>query len=230
MPQTAADLGLHYARISVSGEPLQATRYWTTLISLVSVSDRPLEDLLRESLRAVHPASAQAEAVHQAIQAFHDHPGDWKAARQFFHHQWYISRKAAWNPDARPRKWNDNSTPLNGAMVLLALLYGNGDFYKSGQYAMALGYDADCNAATACAVSGVRLGFTAIRNLPGYDMPDRYLNHTRPELPHECKVSDQAEMMLRLCEKLILANGGQRLSLGGNSGYRIRLQTPAVQE
>ena len=39
-------------------------------------------------------------------------------------------------------------------MVLLALLYGNGDFYKTGQYAMALGYDADCNAATACTVVG----------------------------------------------------------------------------
>ena len=42
-----------------------------------------------------------------------------------------------------------NSTPSNGALVLLALLYGEGDFYKTLQYAMALGYDADCNAATA---------------------------------------------------------------------------------
>ena len=42
MPQTAADIGLHYARIAVSGEPLQATRYWTTLISLVAVSERPV--------------------------------------------------------------------------------------------------------------------------------------------------------------------------------------------
>src|SRR5512139_2000879 len=36
MPQTAAELGLHYARISVSGEPLQAAQYWTSLISLMA--------------------------------------------------------------------------------------------------------------------------------------------------------------------------------------------------
>ncbi len=226
MLQTAADLGLHYARIAVSGEPLQATRYWTTLISLVAVRNSPLEDLLRESLQAVDPASAQAEAVQGAIKAFHDHPGDWKAARRVFHEKWYVSRKEPWNPDAQPRKWNDNSTPLNGAMVLLALLYGEGDFYKTGQYAMALGYDADCNAATACAVVGQRVGFAAIEKLPGFHMPDRYVNQTRPQLPKECKVSEQAELMLRLCEKVILANGGQRLSLGGKPGYRIRLQAP----
>ena len=68
-------------------------------------------------------------------------------------------------------------------MVLLALLYGNGDFYKTGQYAMALGYDADCNAATACAVVGARIGFAAIEKLPGFNMPDRYVNQTRPQLP-----------------------------------------------
>jgi hypothetical protein len=229
MPQTAADLGLHYARIAVSGEPLQATRYWTTLISLVAVRNRPLEDLLRVSLQAVDPASAQAEAVQGAIRAFHDHPGDWKAARRIFHDKGYVSRKEPWNPKARPLKWNDNSTPLNGAMVLLALLYGGGDFYRTGQYALALGYDADCNAATACAVVGQRIGFTAIARLPEFHMPDRYVNLTRPQLPRECKVSEQAELMLRLSEKLILANGGQRFSAGGNDVYRIRLQAPALQ-
>ena len=229
MPQTAADIGLHYARISVSGEPLQATRYWTTLISLVAISSRPIEELLRESLQAVDPSSAQTEAVHEAIKAFHTHPGDWKAARQVFHEKWYVSRKLPWNPDARPRKWNDNSTPLNGAIVLLALLYGNGDFYKTGQYAMAMGYDADCNAATACAVVGARIGFAAIEKLPGYHMPDHYDHRTRPQLPKECKVSEQAEMMMRVCERVILANGGQTISLGSKPGYRIRLQTPATQ-
>ena len=229
MPRTAVDIGLHYAAIAVSGEPLQATRYWTTLISLVPVRGDPLEDLLRRSLQAVDPASAQAEAVQDAIKAFHEHPGDWKAARQFFHNKWYVPKEAPWNWDARPRKWNDNSTPLNGAMVLLALLYGNGDFYKTGQYAMALGYDADCNAATACAVVGTRVGFTAISRLPGFNMPDLYVNRTRPQLPKESKVSEQAELMLRLCEKVILANGGQCLIVAGKPGYRIRLQPVAAQ-
>ena len=54
-----------------------------------------MEDLLRESLRAVDPASAQAEAVQAAIKAFHDHPGDWKAARRVFHEKWYVPKERA---------------------------------------------------------------------------------------------------------------------------------------
>jgi hypothetical protein len=230
MPRTAADIGLHYARISVSGEPLQATQYWTTLISLVGTNDRPIEAVLIESLAAVDPTSAQAEAVREAIAKFHEFPNDWKAARQYFHAKWWEPKEKPWDPTAIPRKWNDNSTPLNGAMVILALLYGRGDFYKTGQYAMALGYDADCNAATAGAVVGMRVGFSAIEKLPGFNMPDRYVNKTRPQLPAECKVSDQAQTMLRLAEKLILANGGQRISIDGKDGYRIRLQPPGMRE
>jgi hypothetical protein len=230
MPQTAADIGLHYARISVSGEPLQAAQFWPSLISLVSVSAKPLEELMNDSLQAVDPASAQAEAVHEAIHLFHQHPADWKASRQFFHEKWYCPKEQPWDAKRRPLKWNDNSTPLNGAMVLLALLYGGGDFYKTGQYAMALGYDADCNAATACAVVGTRIGFSAIEKLPRYHMPDHYLNLTRPELPRESKVSDQVAVMLRLCERLILSNDGERIGTEGKIGYRIRLQTPRLLE
>jgi hypothetical protein len=222
MPHTAADLGLHYARVAVSGEPLQAAQYWTALVSLAAVRDCPVEELLLESLKAVDPASAQAEAVRGAIAQFRAHPQDWKAARQHFHAKWFLKA-----PQTAPGKWNDNSTPLNGAMVALALLYGNGDFYKTGQYAMALGYDADCNAATACAVVGARVGFSTIEKLPGFHMPDRYVNHTRPQLPKECKISEQVDVMMRVCEKLILANGGKRIELAGASAYRIQLQPAA---
>ncbi|MGA2865279.1 MAG: ADP-ribosylglycohydrolase family protein [Verrucomicrobiota bacterium] len=229
MPQTAADLALHYARISVSGEPLQAAQYWASVNSLAAVSPHSLEDLLRQSLAAIDPHSAQAEAVADALRVFHQYPRDWKAARSFFHRKWYTPKEKPWDPNAQPRKWNDNSTPLNGAMVLLAVLYGQGDFYKTGQYAMALGYDADCNAATACAIVGTRIGFTAIEKLPGFAMPDRYVNRTRPQLPKECKVSEQAELMTRLCTRLILEQGGQRLATVGWETYRIRLQTPRRQ-
>jgi hypothetical protein len=230
MPQTAADLGLHYARVSVSGEPLQATQYWTTLVSLVAVQDRPVEVLLVEALGAIDPASAQAEAIRTAVRAYHDHGEDWKGARQLFHKKWFVPKEQPWDPDARPQKWNDNSTPLNGAMVALALLYGKGDFYRTGQYAMALGYDADCNAATACAVVGTRLGFAALRKLPGFNMPDRYVNRTRPQLPREARVSDQAELLMRLCERLVLAGGGERIRIAGEDGYRIRLQAVRMLE
>ncbi len=116
------------------------------------------------------------------------------------------------------------------ATVCLALLYGNDDFYRILQYAMALGYDADCNAATAGTVVGARLGFKRIAALPQFQMPDRFVNKTHPQLPAESKVSEQAETLLRVAERVILANGGERITIAGQPGYRIQLQSPKVLE
>jgi hypothetical protein len=219
MPQTAADIGLHYAHISVSEEPLQATQFWTSLIALRAFHEGSLDDALQQALAAVDPKSCIAEAVADARKAFQSHPDDWKAARQEIDAKWRVQRQ-----------WNWNSTPLNGAAVCLALLYGHDDFYLTLQYAMAIGYDADCNAATSGTVVGARLGFKRIAALPQFKMPDRYVNKTRPQLPAECKVSEQAETLLRVAERVILANGGERITVAGQPGYRIKLQSPKVLE
>ncbi len=219
MPQTAADIGLHYARIAVSEEPLQAAQYWTALISLRAFHEGAIEAAMQQALGAVDPQSCMAEVVADACRAFHAQPGDWKAARRVMDDKWRIQRK-----------WNSNSTPVNGALVCLALLYGGDDFYRTLQLAMALGHDADCNAATAGAVVGVRLGFRRIAALPQFKMPDRYVNKTRPQLPAECKESEQAETLLRVAERVILANGGTQLAVAGQPGYRIKLQAPQVLE
>jgi ADP-ribosylglycohydrolase len=110
------------------------------------------------------------------------------------------------------------------------LLYGNGDFYKTIQYAMALGLDADCNAATAGAVIGVNTGFKKISALPGFNMPDIFKNKTRPQLPAEMKISEQAALLLRVCEHVILENGGRKILIKGKPGYRIKLQAPRIIE
>jgi hypothetical protein len=218
MPQAGADLGLHYAKIAVSGEPLQATQYWTSLISVAAVDDRAIEELIRQAAAGIDPASAMAEVVKDALQVHADNPADWKKARQAFRHKWIA------------RGWNGNSTPTNGGLVLLALLYGEGDFYKTLQYAMALGEDADCNAATAGTVVGCRIGYAKIAALPGFTMPDFYVNKTRPQLPKTSKVSDQAQTLLRIAEKVIMAGGGRKIEIDGQPGYRIVLQDVKMLE
>jgi len=55
-------------------------------------------------------------------------------------------------------------------------------------------------------------------------------NNTRPSLPAECKVSDQAAILMRVCERLILANGGERIDRNGQSVYRVHLRAPRLIE
>ena len=212
MPRKAAEIALHYARIAISGEPLQAAQYWPSLVSLSFFHEGDVEDLLKKGLAAVDPKSALAEAVRHACEAFHRHNSDWKAARQEIHEEWIVRRK-----------WNDNSTPLNGALVCLALLYGNGDFYRTLQYAMALGHDADCNAATAGCIVGVLHGLSKIEKLPQYRVVDRYVNRTRPQLPAEVSITDQVEVLCRLALRCIRESGGQVIE---ENNFPVRVIIP----
>jgi hypothetical protein len=219
MPQTAADIGIYYAHIAVSGEPIQAAQFWTSLISLNAFTNEPIEDVIKNALKAVVPESVMVEVINDAIKAYHDYPEDWKTARQIIYKKWL-----------EVRKWNGNSIPTNGGMTILALLYGKEDIYKTMQYAMALGLDADCNAATAGAVIGVKMGFKKIASLPGFNMPDIYKNKTRPQLPAEMKISEQAELFTRVSERVIMDNGGKKIEVNGKPGYRIKQQDPKVIE
>jgi hypothetical protein len=76
----------------------------------------------------------------------------------------------------------------------------------------------------------VNIGFKQISALPGFKMPDIYLNTRRPQLPNEMKISEQAEMFMRVCEHVILENGGRKIELNGKPGYRITLQNPKMIE
>ena len=219
MPQTASQIALHYAAIAVSEEPLQAAQFWSSLIGLCVIQKGSIEDTLQNALGAIDQRSAMYEVVRDSCRVYHQSSEDWKTARQVLHEKWRLQRK-----------WNDNSTPVNGFAVCLALLYGKNDFYRTLQLAMALGYDADCNAATAGTITGARLGFKHIAALPQFKMPDHYLNKTRPQLPPESKISEQAETLLRLAERIILENGGERVISTGKTGFRIKLQVPKLIE
>jgi len=220
MPRKAAEIALHYARIAVSGEPLQAAQYWPSVVSLSFFHEGSMEALLKKGLAAIDRKSALAEAIQHACEAFHRCGSDWKAARQVIHEEWLVRRK-----------WNDNSTPVNGALVCLALLYGGGDFYRTMQYAMALGHDADCNAATAGCVVGVIHGLSKIRDLPQYQVVDRYVNRTRPQLPAEMSITDQVEVLCRLALRCVRESGGQVIE-ENNVPVRviIPVQEPEVLE
>ncbi|MEI6140910.1 MAG: ADP-ribosylglycohydrolase family protein [Mariniphaga sp.] len=219
MPQTANQIGNYYAHIAVCCEPIQAAQFWTSLISLNMLHKGSVAEIIPKALQSVDPNSVMIELVNDAVTAYRNHPVDWKEARQMIYKKWNGEKK-----------WNTNSTPLNGGMVILSLFYGGGDFYKTLQYAMAFGLDADCNAATAGAIVGSHMGFKKITGLKGFNMPDTYINKTRPQLPATMKISEQAEIMSRLCERAITENGGEIIKKKGKTFYKIKLQKAQLLE
>ena len=70
---------------------------------------------------------------------------------------------------------------LNGAYIVLGLLYGNGDFGQTIEIATRSGQDSDCNPASAGGILGVLLGYDKIPDVWKSGIPelaDRKFDYT----------------------------------------------------
>lgn len=218
LPNAAARIGAHYARITVRGEPIQACAFTTSMVALAYfVHD--VEDLVRQSLAAVDSDSQHAEMVRDVLAWQQAEPEDWRRTRALI--------QAKYRDE---RGWNMNATVTNGALVVAALLYGRGDFAETLKLAFALGYDADCNAATCGTVLGVVHGARALEAHPGWVLPQHYDNKTRDGLPETQTMDEIVDLTARLAERVILAEGGAKEQEGEEVIYRIPAQEPAVLE
>ncbi|MDE6715754.1 MAG: ADP-ribosylglycohydrolase family protein, partial [Muribaculaceae bacterium] len=72
--------------------------------------------------------------------------------------------KVKWSPyDVCTPDYTFNiDAKLNGAYVVMGLLYGKGDWFKTMEVTVRCGQDTDCNTATAAAVLGIIDGYDAI--------------------------------------------------------------------
>jgi ADP-ribosylglycohydrolase len=218
LSNAAARIGAHYARITVRGEPIQACAFTTAMVALAFfVHD--VEDLVRQSLAAVDPESQHSEMVRDVLAWHRAEPENWRQTRALI--------QAKYRDE---RGWNMNATVTNGALVVAALLYGHGDFAQTLKLVFALGYDADCNAASCGTVLGVMHGARALEAHPGWVLPQHYDNKTRDGLPETQTMDEIVDLTASLADRVILAEAGVKEQKGEQVIYRIPAQRPALLE
>jgi ADP-ribosylglycohydrolase len=222
MPQTAARTGLHYTRVTIDGEPAQATQLFTTMIAMAFVED-DINKLLDAGLAAVDSKSRIAEVVHEVRKMHAASPHDWQKARREIKKRWQTH-----GGEMRDR----NGYELNTACTVAALLYGKKDFVETLRIAFNLGWDCDNNAATAATIIGVIRGRRWM-NDQGWDIADVYRNTTRDNMPNDETLTGLENTLIQCARLAIEKQGGTPSEPAGSprrnkrSMYQIRTETPA---
>lgn len=116
-----------------------------------------IQQIVRNALKTLPPRSGYARIVSDVIALHKQYPNDWRSAWKELQEKWgadhFCEPGSPFNIDAT----------LNGAYIVMGLLYGNGDPMKTLEISTRCGQDADCNPSSAMAVLGVMVGF---ENLP----------------------------------------------------------------
>jgi len=203
LPNEVISLGDKFGRLMNYGDGVYGGIFVGGMYA-AAYFENDIHKIVQAGLDCIPYESQYAECMRDVVKWYKENPIDWEKTWQL------IEDKYLKNPDYQkykayePNYWSEMDAKVNGAYILMGLLYGEGDPDKTITISMQCGRDSDCNPSNAAGVL-----FTSI----GYDKLDKkytvslnedtkfsYTNYNYPEL---------AEVSLKLAKQFILRNGGK---------------------
>jgi len=146
----AADYAARASSVSHDGDGINGARFIAGLVSR-AFSERDPGQLVETGLSLI-PRDSEYTRVVRAVQGFHrDRPDDWHAAYRFIADNFGYDRYPG-----------EVHIIPNAGIIVMALLYGEGDFSRTIQIANMGGWDTDCNVGNVGTVMGVAVGLDGI--------------------------------------------------------------------
>ena len=175
--------------------------------------DNDISKIIDKALLSIPAESDYARIVNDVILLHQHYPADWRAAWAELEAKWgkvqICGAGTTFNIDAK----------LNGAFIVMGLLYGDGDPAKTMEISTRCGQDSDCNPSNAMAVLGV------IKGLSG--LPAEYqaaVNAIGDSIFVNTSYSfnKAVDKTLAYAQKLAVQNGGESTS----EELKIKVQQP----
>ncbi|MDR1623702.1 MAG: ADP-ribosylglycohydrolase family protein, partial [Tannerellaceae bacterium] len=157
MPNVASGVSDKIGHIMNYGDGWYGGVYVGAMYSLAFVSD-DIEFIVTEALKAVPQQSTFYKCMTDVIKLHKQYPDDWKQT-------WFECEKK-WSrdigcPEGVFAAFNIDAV-INSAYIIIGLLYGEGDFYKTIDISTRCGQDSDCNPASSGGILGTILGYDRI--------------------------------------------------------------------
>ncbi|NOZ29960.1 MAG: ADP-ribosylglycohydrolase family protein [Chloroflexi bacterium] len=149
-PPLAAEYAAKASSVSHDGNGIYGGMFIAALVSQAFSESDP-EELIRTGLGVIPRDSEYARVVRAMLDFHHKHDQDWRAAYHFIAENFGYDRYPGIVPIIP-----------NAGVVVMALLYGAGDFSRAIQIANMAGWDTDCNVGNVGAIMGVAVGLEGI--------------------------------------------------------------------
>lgn len=214
MVNSAVEICDKIGRIMNSGDGLYGGMFVAAMYSLAFVHD-DIEYIVEKALEALPKESKYYQCIADVIKWYRQHPNDWKYA-------WFEVQKK-WShdigsPDGVFAAYNIDAK-INGAYIVIGLLYGKGDYGATIDISTRCGYDSDCNPANAGGILGTMIGYSNIPNYwkQGIDKIDD-LNFAYTEL----SLNQVYDIGFKHASEMIMRNGGEE----NEDSFIIKYQAP----
>ncbi|HPG38065.1 MAG TPA: ADP-ribosylglycohydrolase family protein [bacterium] len=199
MPQTSNAICDNVGHIMNYGDGVYGGMFVCALYTQ-AYFEKDINKIVSNALLAIPAESDYAKCIQDVITLYQKYPDSWQSAWGEFEEKWGDTDLSGplnpFNIDAK----------VNGAYIVMGLLYGNGDYEKTMDISIRCGQDSDCNPSNAAAVLGIRDGYS---NIPGKwkggidAIADSIFIFT------EYSFNKVVQNTLKYAEQLVTENGGK---------------------
>ena len=221
LPQVAIELGEKFGRLMNYGDGLYGGQLFGGMYAEAFFEADPAK-LVEAGLRCIPQGSQYAECIRDVLKWHKENPKDWEKTWTLVNEKYHENadyRKAScsgaksdYNIDAK----------INGAYVVMGILYGERDLDKTIAVACRCGQDSDCNPSSAAGVVFTTVGFEKLpEQFKSALDPEGKFSHTPYNFP----------TLVAVCEKLarqaVVRAGGKVEKDGqGVEAFIIPVQAP----
>lgn len=157
MMNTANEYGDRIGHIMNYGDGWYGGAFMAGMYSTAFISD-DIDFVIRQGLAPIPENTRFYHAISDVLKWHKQYPDDWKQCWFEFEKK-HTSEKGC--PEGVFNSFNIDAS-VNAAYVVIGLLYGEKDFYKTMDISTRCGQDSDCNPATAAGILGVMGGYSSI--------------------------------------------------------------------
>jgi len=191
LPNTVIELGEKFGRLMNYGDGIYGGQFFGGMYAEAFFESDP-EKIVQAALRCIPAASQYAECIRDVLEWHRRNPADWQKTWQL------IEEKYQKNPAYRRASCNKSDynidAKINGAYVVLGVLYGNRDPDATIKISCRAGQDSDCNPSSAAGVVFTTIGFARLpAEYKSALNPEGKFSHTPYTFPK----------LIEVCEKLV---------------------------
>jgi hypothetical protein len=224
LPNNAIRLGETFGRLMNYGDGVYGGQFMSCMYAEAFFENDP-QKLVEAGLACIPTQSQYAEAIQDVLAGWHSYPNDWQKTWSLITEK-YLKDPAYRRLSCRDEYFTSNDfdidAKINGAYVVLGLLYGQRNIPITMLVAMRSGQDSDCNPSSAAGVLFTTIGFAGLPSLYTDDLnQEEYFNYTGYNYKHLVEVSEQ------LARQSVIAAGGRiEADETGEDVFVIPIQTP----
>jgi hypothetical protein len=201
LPNTVIELGEKFGRLMNYGDGLYGGQFVGGMYAAAFFESDPVK-IVQAGLNCIPAASQYAECIRDVLAWYRQDPEHWEKTWQKIEDKYNLN--PAYRRASCMKGKGNIDAKINGAYIVMGLLYGKRDLDQTIIIATRCGQDSDCNPSSA---GGVIFTTVGLANLPGRftSALDRtpVFSHTAYNFPRLLEVSE------RLARQAVVRAGGR---------------------